>query len=501
MIPIRTIFVVLLFSPFAAGDWSAEQKGWALGTSAILTHMSNSRHDVLFGTEQSPAVKRAALFSLHASWGIHTRDELLNTIGRLLQNDTDRERVGWNYPRAVNLARWGYGATFLSEKEAWNIIVPAAQRLQLTFGSWQELGAEYLAARARWFADDLPSRRQAGNAYRAVVMDPYGPWRKYPWNLDLGNDKHVPPSVDKTAWMEIAAHPAGLMCVRLGVPDHSAAESYLSAIEETVGCHPNIKGERRNGMDWIIDTECVRSGTLRGAQVVAHFRLESIAKQLRREGITQLFSFIENIPRGKSVLSSEADDSWIAGGWHFFLTEYSLRMPLPEIALTYGVSPAQFRVALAAAGILLPCSLLGAWAMRRHPSKILFPALFWGAWIIVAISLHGLAIAGFGSRSEGLVADLSTLALYGMGLLPLRVATEFLLNGPEMQASFGLRHTLKIRLLRGLAEVPFAIALVLLCNPQTPINFATVIVILALAAATLLVAQHLMRITLRTKGR
>jgi hypothetical protein len=63
---------------------------------------------VLFGTEQSPAVERAALYSLDKSWGIHTRSELLSTIHGLLENIQDRARVGRNYPRAVNLARWGY---------------------------------------------------------------------------------------------------------------------------------------------------------------------------------------------------------------------------------------------------------------------------------------------------------------------------------------------------------------------------------------------------------
>src|ERR1700680_4136679 len=98
-ITIRTIFAVSLFSQFAAADWTAQQKGWALGTSAILTQMGNSRHDVLFGTEQSPAVKRTALLALYQSWGIQTRDQLLNTIDELLVDDPDPERVGWDYPR------------------------------------------------------------------------------------------------------------------------------------------------------------------------------------------------------------------------------------------------------------------------------------------------------------------------------------------------------------------------------------------------------------------
>jgi hypothetical protein len=130
----------------------------------------------------------------------------------------------------------------------------------------------------------------------------------------------------------------------------------------------------------------------------------------------------------------------------------------------------------------------------------LFPPSNWGSWIIVAISLHGLAIAGFRSGYEGLEADISTLTLYGTGVLLLRAATEFLLYGPEMRAAIGLSRAIKVSILRGLTEIPFAIVLVLLCNPQNPMNFATVIVMLSLGAATAFVAWHLMRLTLGEMG-
>jgi hypothetical protein len=59
---------------------------------------------------------------------------------------------------------------------------------------------------------------------------------------------------------------------------------------------------------------------------------------------------------------------------------------------------------------LPPGLLLGAWAMRRHRSKVPFPKLFWGAWMVVAIAFHGLSIASFRCVYEGLAADVSTLA-------------------------------------------------------------------------------------------
>jgi hypothetical protein len=338
--------------------------------------MGNSRHDVLFRMEQSPATEQEARNLLAGWWGVHTRTELLGTIDSLLKDDGDPVHIVWNYSRAVNVARWGYGATLLTEDETWSIIVPAAQRLQLTFGSWQELGIAYLAARRRWYTEEDSSRRHAEYAYRVLLTDPNGPWRKYPWNLDLGNGQHIPPSAEKTAWIEIAAHPQGVICVRLGIPDHSSEEPYDSAIEEAVGCHPRITGERRNGPDWIVDTECVRSDTLRGTQVVAHFRPESIARQLRREGVTQLFTYIENIPRGEPTLSPAAYDSWIENGWLFYVDYHSLRGSLPDTTLIYGMPPHDVHVFLASAGFFMVASLLGAWTMRRSAWQSTFPRSF-----------------------------------------------------------------------------------------------------------------------------
>jgi hypothetical protein len=428
---IRTLLTVLLLALPSAAAWTREQKGWALGTSGILTQMGTARHDVIYWTEQSPAAEREARSLLASWWDVHTKAELLSTIDSLLKDEGDRVHIVWNYSRAINVARWGYGATLLSEDETWNIIVPAAQRLQLSFGSWQELGLAYLEGRRRWYTEEDRSRRQGENAYRVLLTDPNSPWRKYPWNLDLGNGQHVPASAVKTAWIEIAVHPAGLICVTLCVPDHAGKAPYDSAIEEAVGCHIRITGERRNGPDLILDTECVLSGTLRGAQAVADFHLEPIARQLRREGVTQLFSYVENIPRGDSNLFPGAYDSWTENGWQYHIDYHSLGRSLPDNTLIYGISPRDVHVFVAAAGFFVVASLLGAWMIRQSAWATHFPTLFWGSWIVVTISFHGLAIAGFRSGNEGMGADVQTLLWYGTGALLLRAASEFLILWPE----------------------------------------------------------------------
>src|SRR5882724_221230 len=41
-------------------------------------------------------------------------------------------------------------------------------------------------------------RKFAEYAYMKLVTTSTSPWRKYPWNLDLGNEPPVPPSHDKS---------------------------------------------------------------------------------------------------------------------------------------------------------------------------------------------------------------------------------------------------------------------------------------------------------------
>jgi hypothetical protein len=306
--------------------------------------------------------------------------------------------------------------------------------------------------------------------------------------------------VVKTAWVLIAAHPGGLMCVRLHLPDHAGPGEYDAAIAETVGCRPQSHKESRDGTDLFVDTECVRPETTRGAQVIADLHLEPLAQELRREGVTQLFSYVQNITRGDSRLIPPAYDSWIDEGWIYHLRYLSLDRPLPDVTLVYGIPPRQVQTFYIAAAVFVLLSILGAWMLRRTGWETHFPTLYWTAWIVVTVSFHGLAITGFNSNNEGTGADIQTLAWYGMLALLLRTATEFMLLTPELRAAVSRRQAVEICWWRSMTEIPFAIVLVLLCNPQNPLDVATLIVMLAMGAATTFVAWHWLRLKLGEKG-
>jgi hypothetical protein len=504
MIPARIALATLCLALPAAAERTQSQKEWALGAGGILNQMWDARHDLLSGAVGDISENRRA--ALERTWGVTSRDQLLGVFQELIQDDSDRIKIGWNFPRLINLARWGYAAGYLTEEEAWNFIMPAAERIQKTFGSWQEMGQVYLDARARLYSNSLGSRRQAEYAYRELLRDQDSPWRKYPWNLDLGNGYVAPPSIDKTAWLELAAHPDGLICVRVTVPDHRDELEYETAIEETVGCRPYVKGRKKVGQDWVLDTECGQPNTLHGTQTVAQFHLEPIAEVLRREGVTQLFMIFEHQPNGTdSELSPDAADDWISNGWHWYFDTKSLRQKLPDTTLAYGVGPEGVQAFLIGALLLAAGSLAAAFVLRSRSNWWTgrFPLLFWGSWMILSVSFHGLAIAGFWSGGEALGADVRGLVWYASLALLVRLATEIVMTTPGLRAivpdlSFG--RILHLSFCRVMTEVPIAVVMVLFCDPQRPINLATVIALMGIGAAFVFTAWNFRMLAEGLKG-
>jgi hypothetical protein len=474
---------------------SRAQKEWALGAGAMVAQIDGDRWDLLGGVDNIAEVAAARRQGLLGSWEIRSSQDLLQDIQKLVEDDRDKARIGWNNTRLISLARWGYAAGYLQEDETWSLILPAAGRLQKSFSSWQELGQVYLEASAKWYSRRLWYRRRAEWAYRVLVSDQSSPWRKYPWNLDLGNGYQALPSSDKTAWLALAAHPEGLMCVRITVPDHRDEIRYEDAIENTVGCRPHITGERRDGPDWVLDTECFQPHTLHGAEIVAQFHPEAIAEQLRREGVTQLITFFEHKPHGSETeLLPAVSDHWFENGWEWYIDIRTLRRPYPDTTLTYGVPPSRVRIFLIGSALLIALSLAGAFAARgRAWWTSRFPLFYWGGWLVLSVSYYGLAIAGFWSGGEGLDADVRGLIWYGTLALLLRWGTEIILAASQWRAAvpdLPARRILYMSFCRVMTEVPIATVLVLLCDPQRPINLATVIALLGIGTAIAFTAWH-----------
>ena len=79
---------------------------------------------------------------------------------------------------------------------------------------------------------------------------------------------------------------------------------YETAIEETVGCRPYVKGRKKLGQDWVLDTECRQPDTLHGTQTVAQVHQEPIAEVRSREGGTAVFMSVEPQPNSTELRPS-----------------------------------------------------------------------------------------------------------------------------------------------------------------------------------------------------
>ena len=216
---------------------TAEQKAWALATCALLTESNRGRHDLLGGSERTPAEVQSWQEGLAKWWDTHNRQELLDTLawieeGGHRQEFDDMARdltnappatiamirskvridasisnrveivlkygtefgpksiVAWDFDRYVALCGWGYIAGYLTEDEAWERIMPAARLVQSTFGSWAELGKNHVTGREFW---SLRQTQKNGDAtrqnYQKLLTDPASPWVRIPWSLDLAPPK------------------------------------------------------------------------------------------------------------------------------------------------------------------------------------------------------------------------------------------------------------------------------------------------------------------------
>lgn len=208
---------------------SHAQQLWALGTCAVLADINGQRHDLLGGSERTPAEINRWRDCLAKWWGVRSRAELLETL-RWLDEDGHRREfnalarvlsqasatqldaiqtrcsadptlsnrvelirkyqkelgakgiLAWDYGRYVSLCGWGYIVGFLTEDEAWRKIMPVAGFLQDTFDSWDDLGRSYVIGREFW---SFEKSNEARKAYKRLLTLPGSPWTRLPWTLDL----------------------------------------------------------------------------------------------------------------------------------------------------------------------------------------------------------------------------------------------------------------------------------------------------------------------------
>lgn len=104
-------------------------------------------------------------------------------VGVFQQEIGDTGLVAWDQVRRINLAGWGFLAGYLTEEEAWDHIIPAAQRIQKAYPSWEAFARGYMVGTAFWSAPRAETNGQVG---AQLASDPQSPWAQIPWNTPLG---------------------------------------------------------------------------------------------------------------------------------------------------------------------------------------------------------------------------------------------------------------------------------------------------------------------------
>lgn len=205
-------------------------RAWALLTSSVLFERNGYRHDLLAGAEVGAETQKKSKAILEDGWDVKKADDLLQQLqwlehighradfekrfrelGRLSEKDIDAKvariedpkdravfKAAWtNAPRAaklkggvlvwdlaryVALCRWGFGAGFLTQEEAWKRIDPIARELQKAYSSWEELGEGYCIGHACWRP---ATNDETVKAFEKLKTSESSPWKTTPWKLKL----------------------------------------------------------------------------------------------------------------------------------------------------------------------------------------------------------------------------------------------------------------------------------------------------------------------------
>lgn len=121
---------------------------------------------------------------LASSAGVITRYEArFRADGLLPPNGIVNSVLGYDYGRAVNMARWGFGARFCDYRTAESVVLRAGALCRAHYISWGDFSAGYALGRVIRFDDE-----QYGHMYdsvfgphRMLMNDPASPWRHIPF--------------------------------------------------------------------------------------------------------------------------------------------------------------------------------------------------------------------------------------------------------------------------------------------------------------------------------
>jgi hypothetical protein len=116
--------------------------------------------------------------------GVITRYEARFRADNLLPlNGIVNSVLGYDFGRAVNMARWGFGARYCDYRTAESIILRAGALTRQYYVSWADFGAGYALGRVLRFDDEEYGHMYESvlGPHRMLMSDPASPWRHIPF--------------------------------------------------------------------------------------------------------------------------------------------------------------------------------------------------------------------------------------------------------------------------------------------------------------------------------
>lgn len=263
-----------------------------LGTKSLLRNSweISSREDLLQTLEWIDKGGHRQLFSLLGARVANAPpDELSKLVSKLGPENGNSVMIAhqyygkyaaqsitaWDYARYINVCRWGVAAGYLTEDEAWPLVMHAAQIIQQTFSSWSEFGENYLVGREFWSSHQTQiDGRDMRAIYRRLLNDPNSVWNQNPWNLPL--QMSVSPIQNSSDSGD--ANKCQVLQHAAIVGDISTAESILQSRPDLINCRDSrywtpLQTAAFNGQTAIIRTFIAHHATVEASD---------------REGVTAL---------------------------------------------------------------------------------------------------------------------------------------------------------------------------------------------------------------------
>jgi hypothetical protein len=85
----------------------------------------------------------------------------------------------WDFGRAVMVARSAFDCGYLSEEEAWSLIMALHENAVKNFADWRQFAASYMVGRAMWGGDDMMLSGLSLIA-QDLLKDEGSPWVELP---------------------------------------------------------------------------------------------------------------------------------------------------------------------------------------------------------------------------------------------------------------------------------------------------------------------------------